>query len=56
MQMDKTNTKEMEKITVNSFYDVHQRKYTEEELQLYKDLTGMPLFDTYDQLMDSLTD
>lgn len=51
--MDEMNNKEAEQLVVNSFYDVHQKKYTEEELQLYRDLAGMPLMDSYRQLMES---
>lgn len=43
-------------IKVNSFYDVNQVKYTEEELQLYHNLAGMPLIDSYEQLMEELED
>lgn len=38
----------------NSFYDVHQRQYSAEELKLYRDLVGMPLYGSYEQLIDSL--
>lgn len=38
----------------NSFYDVNQKHYTKEELALYRDLTGMPLYSSYEQLIDSL--
>lgn len=43
-------------IKINSFYDVNQVKYTEEELQLYHNLAGMPLIDSYEQLMETLQD
>lgn len=44
----------MEKSLSQSFYEPHQKKYTDEELRLYRDLTGMPLFDNYEDLMASL--
>lgn len=41
-------------IDENSFYDVNQKKYSSEELQLYRDLTGMPLYNSYEELMADL--
>lgn len=41
-------------IRVNSFYDVFPDERTEEELQEYKMLIGMPLTDDYEELIDSL--
>ena len=38
----------------NSFYDVNQKKYSKEELTLYKELTGIPLVESYEQLMEYL--
>ncbi len=38
----------------NSFYDVNQRYYSKEELDLYRDLTGMPLYGSYDEMMYAL--
>ncbi len=52
-EMISTENRKMN-IKINSFYDVNQKKYSEEELQLYHDLTGMPLVDSYEQLMDNL--
>lgn len=43
-----------ENIEINSFYDVNQKMYTDEELKLYHDLAGLPLFSSYEELMDSL--
>lgn len=43
-----------ELIETNSFYDVRQILYSEEELQLYRDLAGMPLFDSYSELIKAL--
>ncbi|MCI8347605.1 MAG: hypothetical protein HFJ12_06660 [Bacilli bacterium] len=40
----------------HSFYESHQKKYTNKELQRYRDLTGMPLFDSYEELMAALKD
>lgn len=56
MLLDEITELEVAKIKVNSFYDVYQRNYTEEELQMYNELTGMPLVDSYEQLLDSLKD
>lgn len=41
-------------IEVHTFYEPHQVNYTEEELQLYRELTGMPLFESYEELMGTL--
>lgn len=38
----------------NSFYDVNQIEYSPEELQQYRDLAGMPLFESYEELMRAL--
>ncbi len=46
----------MENSLSHSFYEPHQKKYTYEELRLYRDLTGMPLFDSYEDLMAALKD
>lgn len=46
----------MENSLSHSFYEPHQKKYTHEELQRYRDLTGMPLFDSYEELMTALKD
>lgn len=43
-----------ENIEINSFYDVNQKMYTDEELKLYRDLAGLTLFSNYEELMDSL--
>lgn len=43
-----------EEIEVNSFYDVKQKQYCPEELQLYRDLAGMLLFESYEELMRAL--
>ncbi len=47
------NTEETD-ITVNSFYDVFPEEKTEEELQEYKRLIGMPLTEDYEELISSL--
>ena len=41
-------------IRVNSFYDVFPDERTEEELQEYKRLVGMPLTEDYEELITSL--
>ncbi len=41
-------------IRVNSFYDVFPDERTEEELQEYKRLIGMPLTEDYEELINSL--
>ena len=41
-------------IRVNSFYDVFHDERTEEELQEYKRLIGMPLAEDYEELISSL--
>lgn len=43
-----------ELIETNSFYDARQILYSEEELRLYRDLAGMPLFDSYKELIEAL--
>lgn len=47
------NTEEVG-IRVNSFYDVLPEERTEEELQEYKRLIGMPLTEDYEELISSL--
>lgn len=42
-------------IIENSFWDVFPDHRTEEELQEYKRLIGMPLTEDYEELIDSLT-
>lgn len=39
---------------VESFYDNFEEKRTEEEMQEYKRLIGMPLAEDYDELIASL--
>lgn len=39
---------------VESFYDTFEEKRTEEEMQEYKRLIGMPLAEDYDELIASL--
>lgn len=39
---------------VESFYDTFEEKRTEEEMQEYKILIGMPLAEDYDELIASL--
>lgn len=41
-------------IRVNSFYDVFSDDRTEEELQEYKRLVGMPLSEDYEELIANL--
>lgn len=41
-------------ITINSFYDVFSEQYLEEELEEYKRLVGMPLAESYDELIACL--
>lgn len=53
MRLGEYNTEES-KIVVNSFYDVFSDERTEEELQEYKRLIGMPLAEDYDELISSL--
>lgn len=42
-------------IRKNSFYDVFPDERTEDEIQEYKRLVGMPLAESYEELIDSLT-
>ena len=53
MMLKDYNTEESG-IRVNSFYDVFPEKKTEEELQEYKRLIGMPLTEDYEELISSL--
>ena len=53
MMLKKYNTEEFG-IRVNSFYDVFPDERTEEELQAYKRLIGMPLAEDYEELINSL--
>lgn len=39
---------------LNLFYDTFEEKRTEEEMQEYKRLIGMPLAEDYDELIASL--
>ena len=41
-------------IVVNSFYDVFPEFYSEDELEEYKQLVGMPLAKSYEELMACL--
>ncbi len=43
-----------EEIKKESFYDVQQRPFCPEELYLYRDLAGMPLFESYQELIRAL--
>lgn len=52
--MLKDNDTEEIGIRVNSFYDVFPDERTEEELQEYKRLIGMPLTEDYEELINSL--
>lgn len=52
--LDENGIKTNGLVETNSFYDARQILYSEEELQLYRDLAGMPLFDSYQELMQSL--
>ena len=49
-----TEDEEEQKIVVNSFYDVFPEKLSKEELLEYKKLVGMPLAETYEELIESL--
>lgn len=48
------NNTEESVIRVNSFYDVFPDERSEEDLQEYKRLIGMPLAEDYEELINSL--
>lgn len=52
--MLENNQTEENGIRKNSFYDVFLNQRTEEEMQEYKRLIGMPLTEDYEELIDSL--
>ncbi len=41
-------------IITNSFYDVFYKQYTDEELDEYKRLIGMPMANSYEELISCL--
>lgn len=41
-------------IITNSFYDVFYKQYTDEELDEYKRLIGMPMASSYEELISCL--
>lgn len=56
MFLEELNGNGKAKIKVNSFYDVFPDDFSDEEVLLYNELTGLPIADSYEELMDSIKD